>query len=230
MTYLIKDPSEIGPRKYLVVDMPRFAAEMSAALGFAPTMEKRDNLWTLCSPDEKLVVELYTEQYSEAKAKRVVISCYLPDVPPGDRPSSSGYNGHLYAMPSITVSAERDMESIVRDVKKRVIEASVEPAANIRKYQADRIAERGGLKVAMERMTAKFGENIRFHTDSASNYSCGFSWHFRGRGPQSPEFCKFYIDGRVGSDGSITIDRMPNVTLPVMEALITAALASKEIR
>lgn len=220
MTYMIDDPSEIGPRKFQIVDMPRFARDLSELLGYAPTSEKRDNLWTLMSPDGNLVVEVYNEQWTKAKAKRVIISCYLPDVPPGDRPSTSGRDGQIYAMPSITVSADRHMASIAADVIRRVIEPSVAPAAEIRRYQAEQLAQRGNLAYHIAAMEAKHGTNIRFHKDRMNTYSCGFSYYTDSGNHRSTRYGKVSVEGRVNSDGGIYIDRISSINTGIFASLI----------
>jgi hypothetical protein len=227
MTYLIKDPSEIAPRKHMIVDLVRFGHDLAAALGWSIVLGEHGRV-DLNSPDEKLALHLHNQTWSPAKASKVNISVSVTDIPFGDQPSVA--HSPKYELPSATVSADRPMDSIVRDVKRRVIEAAAEPAEHRRQYAALCSAERGGLKATMQRMKALFGDNIRFNEAQASNHSCPFSWYYRAEGVNSPGYGKFYIDGRVNSDGNITVDRMPNITIGVMNALITAALTAKEIR
>lgn len=224
MTYLIKDPAELGPRKWLIVDMPRFSQDLAKAIGFGIEVSEHGSI-TLISPNEtdKLNIHLHNETWSPSKSTRVQISCSLPDIPHGDRAGVS--HSPKYELPSITVSADRDMALIARDVCRRIIVESGEPAQHCREFAAERNAQRSGLNVAKERLKAAFGDNVRLNEKQEDYSTCPFTYYYRDEGPNSSTYGMFYLDGRLNADGSIYVDKISSIDIPMMQAIVASALA-----
>lgn len=219
MSYMIVDPGPEHLRsKYLIPDIARLTADLAAALGGKVVVNNdRDDIGDILLTDPEagdLTLHVTAQTWSAAKANRIIISARVTGVAHEDNPRTAGYTGDKFRMPSITVSGDRSIFAIAKDVRRRVVEAAAEPATAIREYVRERHAGRDSLASHVANMKASFPE-ISFADGRGDNYSCPFSLWL-----EKPS--KFYLNGRLNSDGSINIDNMSSVDQKLFATLMAA--------
>ena len=200
MTYITT--SDRGSRR---VDMPRFAADLASELG-ATSRPYRDDY-----PAEEQRIDLPGDVYLYLRAdhhkSRVTVSLSASDIRHEDR----DWRDKAQRTEDATVNPDgRPIAAIARDIRKRVVEASSDAIA----VQRACAASRRDHASAIEATAARIGKvaDVRISDDrlNASIYV--------NRGGA-------YINARINSGDSISIDRFGSITeaqfLAILDVLAT---------
>lgn len=200
MSYIV-DFEEYG-RKSSKVDLPSFARDLAKAL---------DTLLT--GTDVKLVkVEEYPHEHQSimigtdrldvrtyySNRGRVTASITAPDVPHGDW---STYDKEQRTEDATVNPDGRSIETIARDINKRVIEANKPALAKRRAYAAQQAANRNAIvKHAADLKAAVPGLDIRVNEREQRAAIYGGD-RFAG-----------YLAGTLHSDGSVSLERLSGLS------------------
>jgi hypothetical protein len=191
-----------------VIDVQRFAADLSKALGGAP-VEKGDESYRDRYARFRLadgtIVDV-TRSWHSREFDKVTISIDSASVKieHNNRPS-----GDKYKLPKATVSVARPFARILADVKRRVLDPSQAPLAELRAYAAQLAQAKSDLAATAERLR-KDHPGISVNIKDGSTHS-GTIYRNDESGPYLST--NFYADGRVSIDrlGSLTADQFDRV-------------------
>lgn len=205
MTYFTE--SEKYGRKEVEFDSKRFLADLVAALGGSnPDPEYQGGRFDLGD------LSIYLRQGYGAKARRVTISCGASDRAAHQRAYS---HGRLPAFPSITVDPDRPLDVLVKDIKRRVIDAAVEPLAALKAADAAQGEAFASLQAAAARINARFPGAVTLSTVDTVREA---PLYLNGGGSA-------YLSGRLQSDGRLYVDRVGTVDAEKVERLLALLTA-----
>jgi hypothetical protein len=184
------------------MDLPRFAADLAKELGgtVVPGEHARDQQ-TIAIGDNQL--NLYCHTYR--KPVRVNVYINAPDVKHDDR---NHYDKTHKAQDASVNPDARPIASIARDIKKRVIDASLEALQRQREYAALQAERRDGIKRQVAEITASCPElDVRLHEreQRATIYNRNGSHH---------------VSGTLYADGTVSIERLGQVSRAKFEAIL----------
>jgi hypothetical protein len=184
-------------RSEMVIDLARFAADLAAALGGTVETDKDAVMGNHRIVLEGMKLSLSANHYHTKD--KVEVSA-LPIFPrDGDWPIHHGPNG-TFTLPSMKVSPDRPMPAIVRDIRKRVIDAAVRPIANIAEHVATRRSERAWLEAATAELLAAVPEMRVYHSQD-NGYSKDMYWNGEGTS----------LDATMHLGGTVSIRRLEGV-------------------
>jgi hypothetical protein len=207
MTYVIQPASESAsyrPRKS--VDLARFVPDLAAALGgkvFRPE--------GYLDSDERRNIELdgFVISVSSVWNDPTKVSLHISESERKWLGSNEPY-GDDYKMPSIRISVDRPMKTLVADIKRRLLEPAKAPAAKRREYAAKLAASKSNLATVAAALRQRFPRlEVRDPKDQV--HSTGLYLN-SDAGP--------YLSGTVYSDGKVSIDRLGQLSPEQFERLM----------
>lgn len=196
-----------GERNQLVLDLPRFAADLAKELGgkVLASDSPHDRYTRVLVGDVELTL---SAGFRRGETDKVTVSVWPAsqalrhvDVPRGDG----------FELPSATVSATRPLHRVVADIRRRVIEPSKAPIAK----RLDRFNEQkrraSDLVRTADRLRKRFpGLSIKTDLDRGQSGSV----YYNNGG--------VYFNGRLNADGSVYPDRLGTLTAEQFERVMKA--------
>lgn len=216
MTYIQVDESKPNNRWSATIDLVRFTRDLAKALN--TLLPSVDNIAVVTKgdyPHERQqirvgadVLELSAVNYK----KRISAYITAPDVAYGDW---STYDKDQKTVDASVNPDGRSIESIARDLNRRVIEAN-QPALAARRAHAERqkqaraniVTEAAKLKAACPGLDVRVNEREQ----SAAIYS----------GPSD-----YYLSGRLDADGRVSLDRIGAVSAATFRKIVKALESEK---
>jgi hypothetical protein len=202
-------PSYAGARPEAYIAVSRFAADLAQALGYAPDPGPDDatgwNNVAGFTADAGLRVSVHAKWNADG---RVILDAGLP--------AEQRRAGYHVKFPSITVDVSRPIGELARDVRRRLIDRSAAPAAQMREHdamitarRADLIAHAEALRALHPAMTVKIPDdpgafNAPFHLAT-------------GVGA--------FFTGKLNVSGALTFDRVGARDVAQAAAILAAAMA-----
>lgn len=179
------------------IDVQRFAKDIAAQLGGTIIPENPDAYDAKTSASftmpEQLKIHVW-HNYSH-KGAQVGLSIAPTDVP---QDLWSSMYGDKYKLPSITVSTDRPLSALAKDITRRLIEACASPVRERRAYAKQQQEHKDSLGVAVAALKKAFPAldlRVNDKGTEATFYSS-----------------KPYMQGRVYVDGSVGIDRLGTIS------------------
>lgn len=204
MTYFTE--TERHGRTQIEFDSKRFLADLVAALGGSDADPEyqggRFNVDGLA---------VYLRQGYGAKVRRVTVTSGTADK---DAHRLAYARGSVPSFPSITIDPDRPLDVLVKDIKRRVIEASAEPMAALAALAAAQADTASQLKAAADRINAKFPGAVTVSGDDTKRNA---DVYLNGAGS--------YLSGRLNADGTLYVDRVGSVPAHKVEALLALLTA-----
>jgi len=200
MTYFTE--TKHAHRTDIEFDSKRFLGDITTALGGATDIDPeyqggRFNLGELA---------IYIRAGYGAKARRVTISCGIADRAIHQLAYAQGRVGEF---PSISIDTDRPLDAIVKDIRKRLIEAASEPLAQAKALAQKQANTASELKAHADRINSQFPGVVTLPDDNTKREA---ALYMNGGG------C--YLSGRLNSDGGIYVDRLGSVPAHKVEALL----------
>jgi hypothetical protein len=162
-------------RKEVEIDLDAFARDLAKALnGKVVNNDADSRSWHSIALPGYDGMTIHVSRGYHTGHRRVAVSAHAENIPHSDRPWNDGTG--TYKLPEATVSIDRPMSKIAVDITRRVVVPATIPLANIRKYAADRKADRERLAGTVERICAAIPE---FH--SRDDSSDGFQKRLYGQ-------------------------------------------------
>jgi hypothetical protein len=172
------------------LDAERFLADLARELGGAEIEPQYKGGVFVCGP-----LRVYVRQGYGAKARRVHIGCNLADLAEIHR---ARREGRFPDFPSAWVDPDKAWPALVKDIRRRVIDAAQAPLAQVRQMADDGDARTDRLRTAVDAVNAL--------APGAATMPEGNSYEaplYLGRG--------VYLNGRLTSDGAIYVDRLGTI-------------------
>jgi len=185
-------------RQNASIDIKRFAADLAKELG--------GQLLDAGNFDQQAIKVGADVLHLSANTWKRVVHAWIsaPDVPHGDW---SSYDKEQKAVDANVNPDGRSIAAIAKDLKRRVIDANQPALAKRRAHAAQQKHNRQNVaQYAADLKAAVPGLDIRVdeRNQSAAIYS----------GPQS-----YYLSGRMGCDGQVSIDRIGSVSLTTFQKI-----------
>ena len=193
------------------LNVARFAADLRKALGGAPLPAKdcdtdvyRHARFALDGNEITLTSGWRRNEIDKVTVRCSPLNCKLDynNTPRGDE----------YKLPEATVSAERPLQAIAADIKRRVIEPAKAPIAKRREYAATLAKQANDLASTCARLRERF-PGLSVTLKNGATYSASL-YHNTDAGP--------YLSGQVHADGSMSIDRLGSLSADQFERVMTA--------
>jgi hypothetical protein len=205
------DTVDLGYRKETRVNAGRFAKDLAEALGGAFDADRFEG------DHDKAYRGTFTLDGNRIHVSRswnnpgkVALSIDI-DVAwhaVGSMPYVSEYRPEM-KLKDISVSVERPMDTIVKDVRKRLIAANFEALQLRREFYDTQVRAQSAAGHAKQDLAKRFGNLLTLRLDEKAESG---SFEVRGH----------YCHGRFSADGSITIDRLGSVTAEQFAAILKA--------
>jgi hypothetical protein len=198
MTYFVEQ--EIHGRKQVEFDYARFLADLVKAFGGQNVdPQYQGGRFEV----EGLTITIRTG--SGAKARRVTLAASAADT----RATRMAYaQGTLPRFPKITIDPDRPFDTLVRDIRKRVIDAGAAPLASLKALAGAQETASDALRQHAERLNAAFPGAVTVPDDRTKDTASVYL----NKG--------VYLSGRLTSSGTLHIDRIGSLSGDKVERLL----------
>jgi hypothetical protein len=204
MNYLRNEVSPFGGNRVEVkIDEERFANDLAKALGGTVQCNdfKNDSIYVIVGQDRLFV-------RADNWKKRINVSIDCAEQKYGEYDVGRANQ----RTESASVSPERPIAVIAKDIKRRVIDASQPALAARRAWQAEKIAAKASLASAAEGLR-KQGVNVDIGSDEHE---------------ARVSVSGLYLYGRLSSSGLVSIDRIEGVSASAFLEIVKIVKANRK--
>ena len=198
-------------------DFAALARDLAPLLGGKFVQPEDREWWSGIEVDGMMLQICASQQGQHSDRRKVVVDANPIGIRHDDRPTV--YAGSSYSekfrLPQATVSVERPLAAIAKDIKRRVIDAAKAPLAEIAAYAAERQNSRDSLSMAVHAAKAAFPG-----AEESKNF------------PRDTHHCRLWLPNfspiDVYADGDVHLERLPNVSLETAKAIIALIKADRK--
>jgi hypothetical protein len=206
MTYLT-NRKEFG-RTLRAVDVNRFTADLCKAMGGKLLNGRGEQVRGSSFELDGAEISVHTIWNASDKVS-LHIAAY-----PRNWLGSNEPHGDDYKLPSIRVSVERPMATLVKDIKRRLVAPAQAPLAKRREHAAKISDNAAKLKATSERLRKAYPHlDVRLENDATYN---GTFYNREG----------VYLNGRFDYNGGVTIDRIGSLSAEQFDRVMDALYGS----